>query len=58
VPLFDVVTCGSLENMAYYIPHPSTQDEYGVIQGCKAAEVCQWIQAVYSSACVSKTTLT
>jgi len=44
--------------MAYYIPHPSTQDEYGVIQGCKAAEVCQWIQAVYSNACVSKTTLT
>jgi hypothetical protein len=46
VQLFNRVTCSSLENMVYHIPHPSKQDQLlDVIQwtrrACMVMFVCQ-----------------
>jgi hypothetical protein len=55
--LFNRVTCGSLENMAYHISHPSKQDQFLGAECCQPLEIHQEIQAMYSNAFVSKTTV-
>jgi hypothetical protein len=60
--MFNGVTCGSLENMAYHSPYLSKQDQHAVIhfmgtEGYQAVEIHWWMQAMYSNACTSKTTV-
>jgi hypothetical protein len=57
VGLFNSAMYGSLENIVNQIPHTYKQDQCDVIQflgwkGCQPAEIDQWMQAIYTNACV------